>query len=192
MPIELNHKNVRDLAKNLREKVGRDDIKHSDVIAVIAATVGRRPDAMMHELKHEEVEAPAKNAGPAIVRPPMSAKALAIANGFDVWDMGGGCQAFGIKLREEDTPDDDIATLETLITTREGTGVAATPDEPVWQAGVTYTDPRGGETLMITEDTLTLPEAIAQALEYAGQADRLWDENYDLDAIAEYEGRRYP
>lgn len=306
MPIELNHKNVRDLAKNLREKVGRDDIKHSEVISAIAASVGRRPDAMMHELKNEKAgvpssetrlevfrmgeaagfhiffneagencltaelvtsvdensllrvliyagsassrttdvaaserawtvdlelvehssvarlssvgdgslplssalkigremaaarldlwrqhtDTPAKTAVPPISRVRANAKTLAEANGFGLWDTGGGCQAFGMVLREAETPDGDVATLEAMITTGQGCSVDAVPDEPVWQAGVSYTDPRGGDSVRITEETLTLEEAIAQALEFAREADQLWEENYDSDAIVEYEGRR--
>jgi hypothetical protein len=194
MPIELTHKNVRDLAKNLREKAGRDDIKHSDVISAIAASVGRRPDAMMHELKNEKtnVQEPTASKSVEVSRPRLTAKALAAANGFGVWDTGGGCQAFGMVLREVETPNDDVATLEVLITTGMGCSVDAGPDEPVWQAGVSYMDPRGGDSVRITEETLTLDEAIAQALEYATQADLLWDENYDSDAIAEYVGGRRP
>ncbi|WP_327211380.1 hypothetical protein [Rhizobium leguminosarum] len=127
---------------------------------------------------------------PQVSRPTVTSRALAEANGFGIWDTGGGCRAYGIMLREEETPGGDVAILELLITTDQGSGVSAEPHERAWQAGVSYTDPRGGETLLISEDGLTLEDAIAQALEYAVQADRLWDENYDRDAIAEYVGGR--
>jgi hypothetical protein len=52
MPVELSHQNVRDLAKKLRELTGRE-IKHTVIIEAIAEALGRRPDAMMHELKGE-------------------------------------------------------------------------------------------------------------------------------------------
>lgn len=51
MPIELTHQNVRDFAKEIREIVGRETITHTEVIGALAKVLGRRPDAMMHELK---------------------------------------------------------------------------------------------------------------------------------------------
>jgi hypothetical protein len=319
MPIELNHRNVRDLAKNLRDKVGRDDIKHSEVISAIAASVGRRPDALMHELKNEGVQPSASEivvanrdsdpmtqalyakgfwkitgatkenarsdhafhlvlkAHAASTMPELGlyvfkedgvdgrnwrvqvqygraqtaeqtvlssvgelleaevlkvvgdkiaardvlwssitnsaaryeyddetcrteetkhaepetaadSRRIAKAAGFGVWDTGGGCQAFGMMLREEGTSNGDVACLELMITTNQGTSVNAAPGEPCWEAGVNYTDPRGGESLVGTEETLTLHEAIAKAKEFARQADRMWDANYDRDAIREHEG----
>lgn len=184
MPIELNHKNVRDLAKNLREKVGREDIKHSEVISAIASAVGRRPDAMMHELKHEGGNAPVVRH----VESPTGVDAVELAkkNGYGLWNTGGGCQAFGIKLREAETPDNDVAVLELLITTDEGCSVDAKADDPVWQVGVSYTDPRGGDSVRLSEESLTLQEAISQGMAYAQEAELLWQENYSEDDIADY------
>jgi hypothetical protein len=50
MLIELNHTEVRNLAKVLRERVGRD-VKHSLIVAAIARCVGLQADAIMHALK---------------------------------------------------------------------------------------------------------------------------------------------
>ncbi|MCS4088446.1 hypothetical protein [Rhizobium sp. BK176] len=51
MLVELNHSEVRNLAKAIRERVGRD-VKHSAIIEVIAKAVGLNADAMMHALKN--------------------------------------------------------------------------------------------------------------------------------------------
>ncbi|MCS4089154.1 hypothetical protein [Rhizobium sp. BK176] len=52
MPVELTHQNIRDLTKELRELSGRD-VKSTAVLAAVAKALGRRPDALMHELKIE-------------------------------------------------------------------------------------------------------------------------------------------
>jgi hypothetical protein len=110
--------------------------------------------------------------------------------GFEIWDTGGGCQAFAKLLREVKTPGDDVATMDLMITKEGGTSINAAPDERVWGAGINYTDPRGGDSPIYTrEDTFTLEEAIAKALEFEQQADEIWEKSYDAEAIKEYEFR---
>ncbi|WP_327211379.1 hypothetical protein [Rhizobium leguminosarum] len=111
MPIELTHKNVRDLAKNLREKVGRDDIKHSDVISAIAASVGRRPDAMMHELKNEKPGAPAER--PHLEVCDMGERAglhLVFNEESETWLMAVGTRSSGSPF----TPRTVVAVRQTI------------------------------------------------------------------------------
>lgn len=110
--------------------------------------------------------------------------------GFEIWDTGGGCLAFAKLLREVKTPGGDVATMDLMITKEGGASIDAAPDERVWGAGINYTDPRGGDSPRYTrEDVLTLEEAIAVAGEFEKEADAVWDENYDADAIEKHEGR---
>lgn len=110
--------------------------------------------------------------------------------GFDIWNTGGGCLAFAKLLREVKTPRGDVASMDLMITKEGGTSITAAPDERVWGAGINYTDPRGGDSPRYTrEDVLTLEEAIAVAAEFEKEAEAVWAENYDADAIAEYESR---
>jgi hypothetical protein len=188
MPIQLTHDNVRDLAKKLRELTGRD-IKHTEIIAAIAGAVGRRPDAMMHELKNDKVPNSRKSGG----NTPEISRNVATETGFEVWDTGGGCLAFAKLLKEHKVSDDDVASLDVMVTANGGTSIEAGPDDRVWFAGVNYQDPRGGDTVLGGGDgDQTLHEALATALVYAMEAERLWDENYDEDAIASFLSRRPP
>lgn len=182
MPIELTHQNVRDLSKKLREITGRD-IKHTEIIAAIAEAVGRRSDAMMHELKNEKVEIARPNTAEA-------SEKLVTEAGFEVWTMGGGCEAFAQLLKEKDAPNGDVCTLDVMITTASGTSVDAGPMSPVWEVGINYQDPRGGEGVLGGGEGLTLHEAIASALVLMKEADRLWEENYDEAAIEAFLSKR--
>jgi hypothetical protein len=110
--------------------------------------------------------------------------------GFDIWNTGGGCLAFAKLLKEVKTPRGDAASMDLMITKEGGTSINAAPDERVWGAGINYTDPRGGDSPRYTrEDVLTLEEAIAVAAQFEREAEAVWAENYDAEAIAEYEGR---
>lgn len=110
--------------------------------------------------------------------------------GFDIWNTGGGCLAFAKLLREVKTPRGDAASMDLMITKEGGTSINAAPDERVWGAGINYTDPRGGDSPRYTrEDVLTLEEAIAVAAEFEKEAEAVWAENYDAEAIAEHESR---
>lgn len=50
MSISLTHSQIRAFAKSLRVLTG-EKVRHSEIIEDIAASVGLRPDAMMHSLK---------------------------------------------------------------------------------------------------------------------------------------------
>ncbi|MCZ7860940.1 hypothetical protein O9X98_05940 [Agrobacterium salinitolerans] len=289
MSVELTHQNVRDLTKKLRELTGRD-IKSTAILAAIAEALGRRPDAMMHELKLESAsEASRKDNSPfefphdprsnydhisstairesalalisgyedllsgdqdirtiiadqggwmapsvlltaaafafmkgidprtnydaalvmqglanygypstgavtlenKVPSPVSQARALAEANGFRIWNAGGGTLVFGRLLNAVDLPGDDTATLDIMITTEGGNSVDAGPNDRVWFAGMNYQDPRGSETVAGGgEELSTLHEAITAAAVFMTQADRVWNENYDPDAIEAFLARR--
>jgi hypothetical protein len=147
------------------------------------------PEAYAHVMA--EVSASHKNRKVRVMTPEDS-KRIAQQAGFEIWDTGGGCDAFAKLLREEKTPDGDSVVMELMITVEGGCSIDAAPDERVWGAGVNFTDPRGGHSPANTEtDDLTLEEAIAVAIEYEKKADIYWAENYDAEAIAEYEASRH-
>jgi hypothetical protein len=80
-----------------------------------------------------------------------------------------------------------------MITVDGGTSIDAGPDDRVWFAAVNFQDPRGGETVMMDrEPNQTLHEALATALIYFKEDERLWAENYDPEAIREYLTARVP
>lgn len=289
MPVELTHRNVRDLTKKLRELTGRD-IKSTAILAAIAEALGRRPDAMMHELKLEaasdtsrkdntpfefphdprsnydhissmairksalalisgyedklsddpHIRAIIADKGgwmvPNVLRtaaafafmrgidprtdydaalvmqgladygypstgavtienkvpsPVHQARDLAEANGFRLWNSGGGTLVFGILLKEVDLPGGDTASLDIMITVEGGTSVDAGPNDRVWFAGMNYQDPRGSDTVAGGGPELsTLHEAIMAALVFKNEAERVWAENYDPDAITASLARR--
>lgn len=115
---------------------------------------------------------------------------IATQAGFEIWNTGGGCIAFAKLLREEPTPGGDKVSMDLMITVEGGCSIDAAPNERVWGAGINFKDPRGGDTPLNTDtDDLTLEEAIAVAREFEQRADRVWDDNYDPAAIAEYENR---
>jgi hypothetical protein len=121
---------------------------------------------------------------------PQDSIRIAEEAGFEIWDTGGGCQAFAKMLREDTTPGGGHVYMELMITVEGGCSIDAAPDERVWGAGINFTDPRGGESPLNTDtDDLTLDEAIAVALGFEKQTDDVWKKNYDPEAIAEYEER---
>lgn len=118
---------------------------------------------------------------------------LAEANGFKIWHSGGGTLVFGKMLKDVDLSNGDTATIDVMITTEGGTSVDAGPNDRVWFAGMKYQDPRGSETVAGGgEELSTLHEAITAAAVFRSQADRVWEENYDPDAIAAFLARRQP
>lgn len=120
---------------------------------------------------------------------PQDSKRIATEAGFEIWDTGGGCNAFAKLLREVPTPGDDVASMDLMITIEGGCSIDASPDERVWGAGINYTDPRGGGSPRDTGSELyTLAEAITKAAEFEKEADLVWSENYDAAAIASHEG----
>jgi len=58
MSISLTHSQIRAFAKSLRVLTG-EGVTHSEIIEDIAASVGLRPDAMMHSLKKAPHRLPA-------------------------------------------------------------------------------------------------------------------------------------
>ncbi|MBY3433682.1 hypothetical protein HFN89_05915 [Rhizobium laguerreae] len=123
--------------------------------------------------------------------PVSQARDLAEANGFKIWNAGRGTLVFGRTLEEVGLPGGDTASLDVKITTEGGTSLYAGPNDRVWFAGMNYKDPRGSETVAGGgEELSTLHEAIAAALEFRRQTERVWAENYDPDAIAVFLSRR--
>lgn len=131
-----------------------------------------------------------ENKGPS---PVSQARDLAEANGFKIWNASAGTLVFGRTLEYVDLPGGETAALEVTITTEGGTSLYAGPNDRVWFAGMKYQDPRGsGWVARGGEELSTLHEAITAAAVFRSQADRVWDENYDPDAIAAFLARRQP
>jgi hypothetical protein len=93
-PIHVTHAFVRKLAKNLRARYGKD-AKHTDIIADIADAAGRPADALMHELKHANVNT-------EVTKTPEHGRALAILADLTDEPMSGEVTAaFLADLLEE-------------------------------------------------------------------------------------------
>jgi len=110
------------------------------------------------------------------------AKEMAEAAGYDLWETGGGCEAFGKTLREL-TEGDFGSHLEVLITTDDGADVNADPAAPVWMAGVNFQDNHGGETVA-SQRNLTLAQAIKAARAFEARAEELWTDNFRGPGLA--------
>lgn len=86
---------------------------------------------------------------------------LARGSGYEVWETGGGCTAWGLVVPGH--PDDVVH-----VTDEGGTGAIADPDAPIWGAG-RY---RNGRTVAGCEfgpGGLTLEQALARGKEYAAK-----------------------
>lgn len=86
---------------------------------------------------------------------------LARGSGYEVWETGGGCTAWGLVVPGH--PDDVVH-----VTDEGGTGAIADPDAPIWGAG-RY---RNGRTVAGCESGLgglTLEQALARGKEYAAK-----------------------
>ena len=192
MPLELKYKNVRDLAKRLRDLTGRD-IKHTQILAAIAESVGRRPDAMMHELKGEaakRVERPHvfrdKYADWAPVteipgKVPRRSVELAAASSLGVWSVAKSGLAFGRIVRESELPDGSIARLGLMVT--EGDfRIDGDPDEDIWQARLLYSGSSGVFVAYGTGiDGYTLREAVDHGLDFLVATDVHWEDFFTKD-----------
>lgn len=178
MPVEMNHQNVRDLARQLREITGRD-IKHTEIIAAIATALGRRPDAMMHELKNETSSTTISE-----LDTPEASITMANQAGYELWELGGGCKGFGKLLKEVPTVLNDIATLDIIISHLDQSSIDMKPSDRTWIATVNYQDPLGSDSFVSTsEQGLSLGEALAAAQVFADNADTYWAEQYDQAAL---------
>ncbi len=167
---------------------------YRDLSSVTLETAVARAETLHRDIK--EIEAVWENARSQKTKKevegmtPEDSRRIATQAGFEIWNTGGGCVAFAKQLREEDTPSGDKVSMDLMITVEGGCSIDAAPNEKVWGAGINFTDPRGGESPLSTDtDNLTLEEAIAAAREFERQSQRVWDENYDAAAIAEYENR---
>lgn len=93
--IRLNHAFVRNLTKGIRDAYGKE-VRHSDVLKVIATAAGQKAGPMMHRLKHMD-----EQSGPGL-----QLGATTTFNGNLVWQMM-------TALRVGDT--DTLTTLRRLI-----------------------------------------------------------------------------
>lgn len=96
--------------------------------------------------------------------------------GYNVWQTGGGCEAFG-KVLKELVEGDFGSHLDILITTEGGTDIDGGPSDAVWEVGVNFQDNNGAETI-VSEESLTLAKAIEVARGFEARADEFWAENY--------------
>ncbi|WP_327210208.1 hypothetical protein [Rhizobium leguminosarum] len=179
MPVELTRENVRDIAKNVRELTGRD-IKHTAIIEAIAAALGKRGDALMHELKGETPRSPRTRGHPA------SAEEAAHAAGFAVSMSLNGERWFTARLLE--TRIHGWASLNLFIYAIEGgrRSTSAKPDDAVWMVDLRY----ACFGRCIDDEApaaATLEEAIVQAYAHAEARHEFWRGcttariDYDLD-----------
>jgi len=138
MPAVFSHEHVRDLAKRLGKRLGRE-VKHTEIIEDMAAVFGLRPDAFMHKLKHEgtggQSLTPTEDVAP--VRRERS-QADVIADVYEFW-------------RSEMEIDGYVSWLVTargsmggamciLVTTEHGNPYEADPEKPIWTANLVYRD----------------------------------------------------
>lgn len=106
------------------------------------------------------------------------AEKIAEKAGFQLWELGGGCEAFAIEIKTGEMADGSMAMMDLMVTANEGDNVGAQPSDPVWTATVNFQDSTRNDTVLTSEDNLTLDEAIAEALEFAKRADELWDDEF--------------
>lgn len=195
MPINLTYREVRDLAKNLRDLTGRE-FKHTQILDAIAKAVGRPADALMHELKNEglpETLAPTSLvSAPAI---PIDAATIAELMGF-VSSPNGRRGSWTMRVLESRDP--SRADLDIVIEPVSDLRwlPVIDPAEPLWMAKVVYTAiaRNGDRTASIIasagKDGLRLQSAINLAYEFAssrayfwGKADTPWEPEYDLPEL---------
>lgn len=196
MPLKLDYDNVRDLAKRLRDLTGRE-IKHTEIIAAIAQSVGRRPDALMHELKGEATKRVERVERPHVFRDkyadwapvveipgtvPRRSVELAAASSLGVWSVAKDGLAFGRIVREAELPDGSIARLGLMVT--EGDfRIDGDPDGDIWQARLLYNGSSGVFVAYGTGiDGYTLREAVDHGLDFLVATDVHWEDFFTKDA----------
>lgn len=111
-----------------------------------------------------------------------SAEELARKHGYEIWNTGGSCVAFAKRLKEASVGD-DIACLDLMITTEGGTDIDGDPKEALWEVGLNYADPRGGESPLNAEG-LTLEQAIEEGAKMEARADETWEKSFDPGACS--------
>jgi hypothetical protein len=194
MPVQLNYKNVRDLAKKFREITGRE-VKHTEIIGIVAEVLGRRPDAMMHELKSEVSDAllvapvsrkkeipqwSARPDEPAGIS--NQAVLLAKESGFRIWDIGEGRTAFAMMLRQDFLPDGSTADMALLLTDQNGQGVLGDPESACWMGALVYKASSGLRVAYSTGvDGFTLDETISLALSFKADVNLHWNDFFNED-----------
>lgn len=182
MPIELTHENMRAIARNVREVAGRD-VKHTAIIDAIASALGKRGDALMHELKTPRQARPQTKADSS------SPEGMALAAGLATIVASDGSTWFSARLIEARI--DALASLDVFVQAAvDGKRtIDVRPEDEVWVAGVQYTalGRRRNETSSYRK---TLEQAIKEAYGYAEDRHTLWNGfteariDHDLDETA--------
>lgn len=138
MPAVFSHEHVRDLAKRLGKRLGRE-VKHTEIIEDMAAVFGLRPDAFMHKLKHEGVGylpvPPSEDVAP--VRKKRS-QADVIADGYEFWRSAMEIEGYVSWLVTARGSMGGAMCL--LVTTEQGSPYEADPGKPIWTANLVYRD----------------------------------------------------
>lgn len=134
MPAVFSHEHVRDLAKRLGKRLGRE-IKITDIYEDIAGVFGQRPDAFMHKLKHEDMR-------PARKEP---SKAVQLADAYEFFPAestfyGAGAEEPGFVSWLVTARGSMGGGLYVLVTTASGNPYETDPENPVWVARLAYRD----------------------------------------------------
>jgi hypothetical protein len=170
MPISLNYEQVRALAKKLKTRPGVD-IKLTEVYEDIASVVGRKPDALMHELKTEakfslptpvslrelsDPEVYAKNDGDAAMAAltEVFGKVVAakkVVSEFKFEDWSDSSQIFRRLLKTRQFTEGGFVVfdvgLEVIVTPGVDEGEYG-PEDAVWAANLNYFEADGAASLV--------------------------------------------
>jgi hypothetical protein len=134
MPAVFSHEHVRDLAKRLGKRLGRE-IKLTEIYEDMAAVFVQRPDAFMHKLKHEGM-------------PPGSKEPSKAARLADAYEFFPSETTFADSVQEEAGFVYWLVTargsmgggLYVLVTAEGGNPHDVHPDKPLWIAKLVYRD----------------------------------------------------
>lgn len=104
------------------------------------------------------------------------ATAIAAAEGFGVWQTGGGCEAFG-KMLKDINDSSGFADMAIQIAHEGGSDIHADPAQPVWQVNVEIEDCTGSRSIDWAGG-LTLGGALEVARGYEARTEELWEANF--------------
>jgi AraC-like DNA-binding protein len=185
MPATFDHDQVRALAKRLRMRLGRDDIKHTHIIDEMAAVLGLRADALMHRLKHET--APAATASKADPRDEADmissiSELAAESRGFQSGEVLGA-EGFWKQLHQERGLNGGM--LYAHVYPIPGNHLDTDPNLFVWKAVTVYRNELGLEFVRGSETSeVRLVTALRAAEAMRDSAVARFDKLHDAPALA--------
>ena len=189
MPINLSYREVRDLAKNLRNLTGRE-IKHTQILEAIARAVGRPVDSMMHELKNET-----STITPAPSRTSESADADHLATSLGFSQSANGRRGRWVLRVLECSNVYPAAALDVVIepTSDLRWPPVLDPSQPMWSVRVIHThvglnsEKLESVVTQAGEEGVSLHKALDIAFDFVGARHRLWADVDALDAVRDLE-----